>query len=276
MASDRLPFFLHEAQISLYLADSTGQPAGNALWFGGFVNGFKSGLSLDEVLIKGSGDAYATAHHVDENHVLNLDQTWLIYTPTLTDWKPVRNQQYVLQLLWAAGGYWLSRTYYGVTWRELGLESVDTKQIIEKQVLRAQYYTDESGSVQSGTQPAATVTNPLPGAVQSLAFFRENALITGEYLLGFFSWTATVTLGSAVAVASAPLVTPQVLELEVDGVLTGQTLTLPVGAANTEVSAAASLSWAVQPGQLVRWKIVSGPVPVNAADSCSLALAVTS
>jgi len=276
--NDRLPFLLSEAQFSLYLADAAGNPQGSALWFGGFLNKLRSAMEYEEVLLKASGDRYSTAHHVDEAHVLTLGQSWILYAPTMVDWKPVRNQNYMLQLVWTNQGRWLRRVYHGVTWRTLALESVGTNQLLEEQVLRAQSYTDDSGSLALGTgaQPSATVPSPLPGAVQSLAFYREQTLIVGEYLLGFYVWNAPVTLVSAQVIADAPQGAPMVLGLEVGGAQSGQTLTIPAGTVNTEVTASITLSVVVPTGQMVRWQVLSGPVPVNAAWRASVAMQVTS
>jgi len=275
--SDRLPFLLREAQFALYPTDASGVLQGPALWFGGFINKLRTAMDYEEVLLKASGDRYSTAHHVDEAHVLSLGQSWIIFAPTMADWKPVRNQQYQLQLIWTSGGRWLRRVYSGVTWRTLALESVGTNQLLVDQTLRAQAYNDDGGSLALGTgaQPPATVPAPSPGGVQVLAFYREATLIVNEYLLGFYAWTSPVTLVGATVTANAPQGTPMVLGLEVGGVLTGQTLTIPVGTVNTEVTASVALSGVVAPGELVRWQILSGPAPVNAAWGASVAMQVT-
>lgn len=275
MIRDRQPFFLSEAQISLYRADANGNPSTGKLWIGGFVNELETLMDFDEVLMSSSGDNYSTAHHVDENHVLNLKQTWIIFMPTVQDWKPARNQPYVLQLVWTINGVWLRRTYYGVTWRSLKLDSQSTNQFLVGQVLRAQRYVDDTGVLSGGTQPTSNVPSPAPGQVQVINFLRETALITGSYLLGFYVWTSAVNLVSATVVANAPQVQPVVLGLEVAGILTGQTITIPVGTANTQVEATVNLTGAVLAGQMARWKVLSGPDPVNTADGCSLAIQIT-
>ena len=176
--NDRIPFFLREAQVCLYRADTTGQPAGSGLWLGGFVNRFKSSLEYEEVVVRASGAAYGVAHHVDETHVLNFGQSWLIPKATLADWKPGRNQQYVLQLTWTSDRLWFRRTYYGVTWRSLQMDAGNTNQFLTDQTLRAQNYVDDAGSLAAPVPPV--VTAPATGAQQPLGFFRENVLIAGE------------------------------------------------------------------------------------------------
>lgn len=274
--SDRLPFFLREAQVSLWLADAAGQPAGDTVWFGGFLNRLRAALDYEEVIVKPSGAYYGAAHHVDEAHTLNFGQSWLIQKPSLTDWKPGRNQTYVLQLVWTSENCWLRRVYYGVTWRSLALDSRGTNQFLADQTVRAQSFTDDSGVLTvPAPQPPVPLPTPSVAASQPVGFFRESALIAGEYLLGFYTWSAAVTLRSCRVIAWAPQTAPVVLELEVNGALTGRQLTLPVGTVNTEVTDSLALSGVVGPGQLVRWKIISAPDPVDTAYKCQLVTEVS-
>jgi len=110
-----------------------------------------------------------------------------------------------------------------------------------------------------------SVFTPMPDAEeQCVGFFRENPMVVGEYLLGHYRWPVAVSLESARVVAFGPQNMPQVLTLEVSGVLTDQTITIPVGTANTEVSATVALNYSVAAGQSVRWKITDGPAPEDA------------
>src|SRR5438093_6313886 len=99
-------------------------------------------------------------------------------------------------------------------------------------------------------------------------------MVVGEYMLGHYRWPVAVGLLSARAVAFAPQNAPMVLTLEVGGVLTGQTLTIPAGAVDTEVSAMVALDYTVLAGQSVRWKITDGPAPEDAARLAALAMQV--
>jgi hypothetical protein len=266
--SDRLPFFLHEALVALYVADSNGQPLGAALWSGAYANGLRFSHALDEVLVAASGDRYRTAYHVDEENVITIDRTWILLKTTLTDFMPGRNQQYVLQITWQQGNYVFQRTFYGVTGRNLDQNSVGTNQILTNQVFRAQYFTDTAAGAVS---PPVTV---VPAAPLALGFFRENPLLVNDYLLGFYTFAAPVTLVSAKVIAWAPQVSPVVLTLEVGGALTAYTLTIPVGAANVEVTANAALNLAVAANTLVRWQVTGAPGVANTAWHAAVLLQV--
>lgn len=276
--NDREAFFLAEAQFTLYPTDADGNVIGASLWFGGFLNKLRATMDFEEVKLRASGDAWATAHQVDQEHVLSFDQTWIVFTPTMSDWQPEMNQPYLLQILWVSGGVWYRRSYYGVTWRTLTMESTETNQFLEQQVVRAQYLVTDSGTLSAtggGAIPAVAVPVADAGTPQWLSFFREDALIVDEYLLGFYTWASDMTLLNATVYANAPLGSPMVLGLEVNGVQTGQTLTIPVGAANTTVEASVPLSGTIPAGQLVRWQVLSGPDPADAADGCAVGMSVT-
>ena len=131
---------------------------------------------------------------------------------------------------------------------------------------------DDAGSLAAPVPPV--VTAPATGAQQPLGFFRENVLIAGEYLLGLYQFSGPVTLVNASVIAWAPQLAPVVLGLEINGSLTGQTLTIPVGPANVEVTAAATLTGLVPAGQFVRWKIVSAPDAADSAWNCAVMLMV--
>lgn len=109
---------------------------------------------------------------------------------------------------------------------------------------------------------------PLNGALVSITaaqpavgyFLSPQELIVGEYLMGTFTAASAVTLASAKVTAYAPQVSAVVLELEVSGTLTGQQLTIPVGAVNVEVTATVDLSAiTLTAGQVCKWKVISAP-----------------
>lgn len=265
--SDRLPYFLHEAIVSLYPAAGDGSLTGAAVWSGAYANGLRFSHSLEELVLSGSGDLYGTARHIDEANIIAIDRTWILRKTDLTDFMPVRNQQYVLQITWQSGGYIFVRTFYGVTGRSIEQNSQGTNQFLTNQVFRAQYFADARGTT---ANPPVTPVLPATGET-ALGFFREDPLLAGNYLLGFYSFAAPVKLAGAQVIAWAPQVSPVVLTLEVGGVLTALTLTIPVGTANTEVTASASLgNYAVPTGALVRWRVTVAPSAENTAWACAV------
>lgn len=99
---------------------------------------------------------------------------------------------------------------------------------------------------------------------QSLPFFREDPLMVGEYVPGIYSMPFAVTLTTA-QLSCWPGTTDTILELEVGGVLTGKTITIPAGAPNVETTASANITLPVTANQALRWKIVSGPALIDDA-----------
>lgn len=117
--------------------------------------------------------------------------------------------------------------------------------------------------------------NTVAGAVHEVNFRQSHPVLAGEYLLGTYRWTAPVRLSGARAVAWASQDQPLVLGLEVNGVLTGDQLTLPVGPPNTEVTASIALDVALAPNAIVRWRVVSAPDAPQTAWHVTLALSVS-
>ena len=209
-------------------------------------------------------------------------------TPPL-DAVPARNTRYALEIVWWSGGYWYRRWYWGVTARMASWDSLRTLHFGARQSWRAEWFTEEGGYIPqaiyvppanagggsgsggssgggSTVTPPPPITTPLPDSEeQSLGFFHEAPLLTGAYLLGRYRWPEVVQLTAAQVVALASQNAPVVLGLEVGGQLTGDTLTLPVGDPNTEVTAQCSLAVTVPPLSDVRWKILSAPDAMDTA-----------
>jgi hypothetical protein len=108
----------------------------------------------------------------------------------------------------------------------------------------------------------------------NVVFNQSNALVVNGYLMNFYAWTATVTLYSASLIADAPQTSPVVMELEINGALTGQTIAIPMGDVDTEVTAMSVLNVAVPAGNQVRWKVISAPAPTDSAWYVSLVMTV--
>ena len=130
------------------------------------------------------------------------------------------------------------------------------------------------GNIGNGATVEWTLSGTPPG--QSCSFTMEEVLLSGTYLMGTYEWDdSPVALGQAEAVAWASRGQPVVLGLEVGGVLTADRLTIPVGTANTNVSAVATLNRVVPAGQSVRWRVVSAPGAEASAWHCSVGLGVS-
>jgi hypothetical protein len=306
MRGNLAPLFLYEAMLSLYPADADDLPMTDfPVWQGAVANGLRLGLEYEAIRMAGNGDRFQREHHVDESHTLEIERSWLLRkTPDpLTagslpppthahsvsvegDFIPERNRRYVLVMVWkSSDGLWHQRTYNGVTSRAVAWESVRALHFSNRQSWRAESFSQLTefenppvfpggGGGPGGTTPVPVIITPLLPDEQSVGFFRENPLVVGEYLMGHYRWPRDVTLVSAKEIAFAPQVTANVLTLEVGGVLQTPTLTLPLGTANTEVTATVTLNRTVPAGQSVRWKITDGPDPENAAWVCAVGMEV--
>jgi len=147
-----------------------------------------------------------------------------------------------------------------------GFLSAADKQILDDLAAAAALPAD------SFRKETLTVALESPVTTVGCSYYREETLIVGEYLLGSHDWACGVTILSARVTSLAPTGTPVVLTLEVNGVLTAQTLTIPAGSG--EVVASAAYNVAVPPGQVVRWKVTSAPDPENSAWKVFLTLTV--
>lgn len=259
MTRDHVPLLLREAVISLYPADANGNALIAAPVFCGVcANGLRLGLSWEEELGFTSGDAYKTAHHNDEQHAIEVDRSWVLRTAAPGELVgPQRGQRYVLEIVWSdvRERLWYKRLYYGVTGRSSDLNSDGARSHNNPQVFRAQRFVPSGG-----TSGPASVFTPITvsGNEQLAGFFGENPLLPDTYLLGHYRWSGNKRITGGLY-ACWPPQSPTVLGLEINGVLTGDTVTVPAGTANTDFTDDFTFSRDVPAGMEVRWKVVSGP-----------------
>lgn len=131
-------------------------------------------------------------------------------------------------------------------------------------------------AVQYGTEPVVSVELPsqLSGATAQVNFAREAPLLPGTYLLGYYQWGHAVKCTGVRVSAWPPQGADVVLELEVNGVLTGATVRLAAGVANQETVTTGSLNVDVPASRGVRWKVTSAPDAEFTAWGCGLAMEV--
>lgn len=260
-------FTLPEATLSLYPSGADGEALlDRAVWWGACANTFRHEERLIEKLFAPTGASHQRAQHIDEEHELTVGRTWFIPNATLRDFRPARNQRYVLVVVWVdpATSAWHRNLYFGVTFRSRTRSSVATgaMQFIDDQVWRAERYEPDSGAT-------AYTPVPPPGTEVNLPFFHEARLDTGNYFLGHYRFSGGLHLLNARVIARAPQTTAHTLTLEVDGALTGTTLTIPVGSVGAEVSNESGLDLVIAPGATLRWKVTAGPA--SAGDRGTLA-----
>lgn len=249
-------FVLHEATLTLFPTGASGEALTDSpIWIGACEEDLSLAHGLVEFRIAGSGDAYPRAFHTGEETLIDIGRLWVLPLPGMDDYKPARNQRHILEIVWSdeKRNLWTKRTYYGVTARNYDLRSQGIMQFLASQSFRAERYTQRSGTgIYSPLIPAC--------AEQNVPFFHDGPVVTGDYFSGHYLWGELVQVETAKAIAMAGQVTPSVFELEVGGVLSGQTITLPIGVLNAEVTATSSFgSLFIPANSLVRWKAVSGP-----------------
>lgn len=109
-------------------------------------------------------------------------------------------------------------------------------------------------------------------APQQIPFTREESVVPGDYLLGQFSWDTAKVITEISLIALAPQVTPLTLALELNGVLTATTITLPTGVANTSATTAITgLLVAIPANSQMRWR-VTGSAADPAASAWMISL----
>ena len=265
--SDYIPYFLREAVLSLIPATVGGTATGDAVWMGACANGIRFSSTPDELKIHPSGDRDPIIFHTGEEHGIEIDRTWLIRKANYQDFRLARNQQYRLEVVWNSEGYWYKRTYIGVTLRSIQEQSVRTNHLALTQSFRANRFSETGG------QGSPETFTPFDESGQDVpvAFFFENDLVEDEYLLGHYRWPVNATILSAKAIAWASTGTDTVLELEVDGVLTGHQLTLSAGSGEVSDEDLA-ISQNVVAGESVRWKIVTSPAAPNAGSHAAVVM----
>lgn len=247
-------FFLREAVISLWRADVAGNPIlTQPVWCGDVANGLRLTEDWEETRSFSSGDAYKTAHHEDEEHRIEIERTWRVRVQSPGGASgPQRGERYVMEILWfdARARLWHKRTYYGVTGLSAGLDSDGPRQHNQRQVFRAQRYTQTGGS---------ELYTPLPQAEKQLVgFFCEQPLIPGEYLLGHYRWNRSFR-ATRLLYACWPPSSDTILGLEVGGLPTGVQITIPSGTANQDTVGEMPVDVVLPAGAMVRWKVISGP-----------------
>jgi hypothetical protein len=258
MSRDTLPLLLREAVISLYPADAAGAPLVAApVWAGACANGLRLGQSWEEQLSYSSGDRFKTAHHADELHAIEIDRTWIIRTTSPGETSaPERNARYVMEIVWndVRARIWHKRLYYGVTGRASDLNSDGPRQHNNAQSYRAETFVPDGGT------GAANIFTPIAttGAEQVVGFFGENPVLEDAYLLGHYRWSANKRITAARWACLSPTA-ETVLGLELNGILSGDTITIPAGVANTDAHGEVTLNRLVPLGTEVRWRVVSGP-----------------
>ena len=193
-----VPYFLYEAVLSLYPEGPQGGAVmGTPLWWGAVANGLSLSTDLEGVRLMSSGAPYAKTHHVDESHSIEVERTWVIRKTAGVDFVPQRNQRYVLELVWESQGFWYRRMYFGVTGEGVRWESSRALQFGNRQVYRAESFTQVGGPASSRDQIFTPMRCPAYGGVSAtgsggnvvgvgttVGFFLEDSLVVAGICWG--------------------------------------------------------------------------------------------
>lgn len=100
----------------------------------------------------------------------------------------------------------------------------------------------------------------------------SGVLVNGEYLPGHYWWTYPVVITGILWTGQSPSAGTLTLQLEINGVLTDYSITIPSGAGT--FSGSDELSASVPAGQMVRWLASYSGTPDEAATEVALTMTV--
>ena len=217
------PVTLHEAVLSLYVASADGTAPLVEVFIGACAEGIHLSGSLTEFRLPSTGGDYQRTHHVDEEHFIEVRHLFVVRISDPVLFRAVRGQRYVADFLWLDrqhAGLWVRRRYFDVTFmddRHASGPAAEHGAFEHGMRFRATRFQDATHAATGSGAPAVPVSAAPGGALA--AFFREDELAAGDYLLGHYLFTEPVTLARLEARGVASQGSPTVLELEEGGVL---------------------------------------------------------
>jgi hypothetical protein len=272
-----IPFTLSRATMTLYKADAAGNPIlEQAVWIGARTEGLEVDGEIAMVESTPSGAAYLEREQLGEAHQIRLDRIWAVNPAGAGDGRDfvLARGKYVMVVYWEHGrsGQYQNRTYYWVTAEQVSLRSNGQTFFGQRQVFGARYYIDGNGVIPKGQGSGTIPVTPANGDSTGTSLGNETPCLfthlgvakAGDYFLGTYQFSdRAVQVSWVKAIGKASQTTNTVLGLEKNGVMTGLTLTLVAGTAGSEASASATPALNLLAGDVLRWKVVSGPAPVE-------------
>lgn len=247
-------FVLARATLSLYPADSQGNPIRSQnVWVGARQEGLRIPREIAELEDTPTGSVYDEYVQGGESSELSIERVWCQPKKELYEYDFTRGK-FVMEIFDRdpVSGVWVRWTAYGCQARRYEKRSLGILYLLSDQVWRVQRWKFQSGRTGS-TGEEVPVTSTAPE--QALLFTHDDALVGGDYFIACYQFSTAVTVGFVKAIGQAAA-EPNVLTLEIDGVLSAYTLTLPSGSG--EVSDSDTLTLEVDPDQTLRWKVTSG------------------
>lgn len=179
-------FSVHDARAALYRQGADGRATGAALYQDCCLAGLRLMAEYQEERIERHGSPYASVHHVDEEHSIDIDHWWSFVESEgeLLDPDLERNQSYVLVLVFQRerSTSWVKRVYFGVTARSKPIETGDV--LTDNKSLRAERMVQLKGLASQPTMSAV---------IEGAAVWIEAGVETVAYTYDFKTdlWTST-------------------------------------------------------------------------------------
>lgn len=269
---NQIALSLGEAVIGLYPSNSAGQALlDSPVWCGAVAHDLSISKRFNKQEYWPTGAEYPERRHEGTGFDIEIGRAWFLPVATKEDFDPNPNQKFVMIIVWhdARTNIWHRRTFYRAMCDDWNVKSNDMVESVFNQKFTADYDQRDSGEdvIYSLPSPPSPVPTPGEEAYESFLFMHEGPMRVNDYMLGHYSWGYNITIDSVEVISRAPQGTNLVLALEVNGTLTGDTVTISAGVEHAEATASSSsMGVSVSTGDVVRWRATSGP---TVTESCA-------
>jgi len=279
---NQIALSLGEAVVGLYPSNSSGEALlESPVWCGAAAHELTIKKRFNKNEYWPTGAEYPERRHEGTGFDIDIGRAWFLPVSTKADFDPNPNQKYVMIIVWHDDrtNIWHRRTFYNVMCDEWDVRANGMVESVFDQKFTADYDQRASGEDVIYSLPSPPSPTPSTGdeAYESFLFMHEGPMRVNDYMLGHYSWGYDVTIDSVAVISKAPQGTDLVLALEVNGSLTGDTVTISAGAEHAEVTASStSIGANVSDGEVVRWIATSGPsVTENCAYEVGMVMKIT-
>ncbi len=247
-------FVLARATVSLYPADVAGNPVrSQPIWAGARQEGLRIPREIEELQDTPTGAAYDEFVQTSELSEIHIDRVWVQNKAALGDYD-FRRGRFVMEIQDRdpVSGIWGRWTGYGCQAKAYEKRSNGVTYLVTSQVWRAQRWKFQTGRTGETGEEIAAESSAFE---QACLFTHDDPVATGDRLIGAYQFPVAVRVGFAKVIAQAAG-SPVTLALEIAGVASAHTLTIPGGSG--EVTDDDTFDVDVDANQLLRWKVTSG------------------
>lgn len=258
---NQIPFILHEATLMLYPSNDGGKAiAGAPIWFGACMENMSVSKKFNVTSYWPTGARHPKKSHDGHHWEIGIDRLWFLPTDTKEDFDPEPNQKFVLIAVWhdPRTAIWHRKTFYGVTCDSIEARSNGLLEFAYNQQFQAEDVDQASGTAAyySFTTPPESTTGSPKG---QYLFVYDESIVNGSYLLGHYGWPVDASMVNVRVAYKAGSGSSTTLEAEVNGSLSGVTVTLPAGSYGAASLVEQSADLEVPANSVIRWKVVSSP-----------------